>query len=187
MRFRFSAFVILFLAVACSDVAKRDLKPGNYLSDGLVKRSLMLQLVQFTDKLPEGFTHEQRFDSLALPVFQQRASIHELSFLYPTDSVIYFQITRPAPSLFKERIAIGGWFTLQPNGKITDVEQLYVTPKLRPEELVVRTATLFRELVQTGNVKGFLSDRNYVNYPDSVNQYNSQLNKWEYVPKGKWN
>lgn len=139
-----------------------------------------MQLVKRTDKLAPGSSYDNRDSAEFMPYYTERMKLHDFANYYMNDSVRYFQLYRIVPSLYKEKIAIAGRYRTGANGEITEFEEVYITPKMKQEDLDEKAGELFRELVENGNVQEYMGQRAFIDFPDSLNVYNKQTQRWDF-------
>ncbi len=166
----------LFL-VSCG-LSPQATRPKKSLDVQAEKNRIFLELVRLTDKLAPYASFENRDSSAFDGYYKQRLSIHDFANYYITDSVRYFQLYRIAPSLFQEKIAIAGKYRTGKKGEILDFEEVYITKKLKPEELESTADQLFLELIQKGNVDDQLKNKKLIDFPDEVNSYSVEQRRW---------
>jgi len=148
------------------------------------RNRVFLQLIIKTDKLAPGANFENRDSLLFRQHYINRMRIHDFAGYFLTDTVRYFMLYRVAPSLFKEKFAIGGRYTTGKDGQIIGFEELFITPKMKESELDQKAGELFAQLVTTGNIDEYVKNRKYVDFPDELNTYNKKLQRWEFtLPK----
>lgn len=171
--------------VAACGVTKNDVQVSKWLDTEAERQRVLINLVTYTDKIAPGANFSNR-DSIAfVDYYQERLMVHEFANYFIKDSVCYFQLYKIAPSLFKERIAIAGRFTTDGKGKINQIEEVYITPKLKPGELELTANELFINLVENDHVNQFMGNRKYVEFPDSLNTYNTEQKRWVFKYE-KW-
>lgn len=140
-------------------------------------------------KLEHGVNYENRFEDSCKEYFIKKQAEHKFSFeryFITKDSVHYFLIWKVAPSLYEKKLAIGGRYKKDANGKIIEFEEIFNTPKMKLDELKEKSFMLFNYMVENGNVDPYLADYNLVEFPDGKCVYNKENSRWILTDQERW-
>ncbi len=171
--------VLIGICASCG-LTPSQTKTSKWITARSEQDRIFLQLVTLTDKRPAGATVDNRDSVAFVDYYTARLRVHEFGNYYIADSVRYFQLYKVVPSLFKERIAIGGRYKTDGKGNITEFEELYTTPKLKPEVFEETANELFLEMVNKGNVDAYLKQKAMIEFPDANCHYNKETRSWIY-------
>ena len=175
------SILLFILAVSfwsCSGEDSRY-KPEDYFTSGQME-AIKLQLVLKTCKKPEG--------NLTMPeieaYYQEEAKTYQWHFAHETDKGFYFLISRPAPSLYGKRSAIGGFFSTPDHMQIRGFKEIFHTFKMKPAELIKNGGVLFEKMVNGQDLRPFYHSRakdkeGWIEFPDELNYYDSTSQSWK--------
>lgn len=156
-----------------------DIKVKRWLQTERDKARVFKELVRRTDRLAPGATIANR-DSLPFDeYYTHRVSKHDFANYFINDSIRFFQIYRHCPD--NRKFAIAGCYTTDKNGNIKEFEEIYITPRFKNEEIEARADLVFLNLIKTGNVKAFLGNRDFIDFPDSLNHYDKANQQWVFA------
>lgn len=182
----------LLLVVAVIALFACD-KKDPYAVENYIKPEDKLQslvpLYPYLAKLENGVNYNNRFDSVQRAYFEEKQKVHKFSFerYYITkDSVHYFLIWKVAPSLYEKKIAIGGRYKKDANGKVYAFEELFNTPKMKLDELKEKSFELFDFMVDNGNVEAYWGDYDRIEFPDGKCIYDKENHKWIFTDNERW-
>jgi hypothetical protein len=172
---------LIFLAVSLLSCSSEDsrYKPEDYFTSGQME-AIKLQLVLRTCKKPES--------NLSMPeieaYYQEEAKTYQWHFAHETDKGFFFLISRPAPSLYGKRSAIGGFFSTPDNMQIHGFKEIFHTFKMKPDELVKRGGILFEKMVNGQDLRPYYHSRakdqeGWIEFPDNLNYYDSTSQSWK--------
>lgn len=178
--FRF--FVLIFIAgiltVSCGQ--KDKYSPNAYFPQEIID-SLMVDMVTYIGKMPRSADHITRHDSKHREYYREMSREYQLHKLYVNeDGAHYYYMFRPARHPLGNRRGVGGMFYLDENNELQDFGEIFVTTVANEEDLAVFAEKLFMELVQSGNVDKYLSDRNMIEWPDDRCLYDFEKKEWRY-------
>jgi hypothetical protein len=175
-----SSFVIAFafLMLSCSGEDSRY-KPEDYFTSGQME-AIKLQLVLKTCKKPDGTPSMAEIKAY----YEEEAKTYQWHFTHETNKGFYFLISRPAPSLFGKRLAIGGFFLSPDHLQIHRFKEIFQTIKMKPDELVQRGSVLFEKMVNGQDLKPYYLSRakekqGWIELPDDVHYYDSTSLTWK--------
>ena len=159
---------------------KETYSPETYFSSEKQHQFLM-NISRYVAKLPKHTSHEQKFDSKHDLYYQEEMQKYEIQHYYiSSDSVHYFLINRPAPSLYAKKVAIGGRLKYD-KGMLIEYEEVFRTWKLKEDELEKKGEMLFAAMVEKGNVDQYLPNKtqdDWVEFPDSKNYFDKASRRW---------
>ncbi|MBO9700169.1 MAG: hypothetical protein J7604_08145 [Sporocytophaga sp.] len=172
-----SIIFILLTSVFLS--CKKSYDPENLLT-ARQKDSLLTTLIIQMDKLQAGANMETRFEEKFREGYEQRKKLFSLDQYYiDKDGFHYFMVIRRVPSLYEaNKRAEAGRFRKDANGKITDFEEIFLTPILSDEEAHDKGVTLLHEYISTGNIEKYKNDITYVEFPNLTWTYNKKKQAW---------
>jgi hypothetical protein len=173
----FSAALMILILAACSDSYKVE----NFKEE---TNKNLTPILPYISKLEHGVNYDNRFDTANAAYFQEQLKQLQFSFeryFIAPDSTHYFLIWKKAPSLYEKKIAIGGRFKKDKNGKIYAFEELFNTPKMKLDELKEKSFPLFDYMVKNGNVDKYVGDYLLIEFPDERCVYDKKGNRWVFV------
>lgn len=174
------SILCLSLLAACSTSPDSGTRPGDYFTAGQQK-SLLLQLVLKTSK-PDLALQEPELGAW----YQEQLNKTEWWFAHEKDGGFYFLITRPAPSLYGKRMAIGGFFRSPDQMSIQGFREHFHTFKMKPEVLREKSALLFEKMVNGEDLSPYYHNRaksgeEWIEFPDDLYQYDSLQGEWRMI------
>ncbi len=175
---RIAIYFVLAVCFASCGTSQHDIKASKWLKSEKERQRVLLELVIHTDKLAPGASYLNRDSSAFIEYYTEKAKFQELANYYIKDTVCYFQIYKAPPSLLNERIAVAGRFKTDGRGHIAQIEEIYITPKLKPGELEEKSSELFINLIENDHVEAFKGNKQYVAFPDTLNHYDKQQQRW---------
>ncbi len=172
-----SIIFILLTSVFLS--CKKSFNPENLLTGGQ-KDSLLTALIIQMDKLQAGANTETRFEEQFRDGYEQRKRFFSLDQYYiDKEGFHYFMVIRRVPSLYESnKRAEAGKFRKDANGKITDFEEIFLTPILSEEEAQDKGVILLQEYITKGNIEKYKNDITYVEFPNLTWTYNKEKQAW---------
>ncbi|HVD96617.1 MAG TPA: hypothetical protein VNB90_00340 [Cytophagaceae bacterium] len=179
------ALVSLF--VSCKQ-EKKNYNVEGYLSKDAQEQELV-QIRPYISKLEYGVNYNNRFSDTNKTFFDEQQKIYKFNFeqyYINNDSVHYFLIWKVAPSLYAKKIAIGGKYKKDANGKIYAFQEIFNTPKMKLDELKEKSYSLFDYMVENGNVDKFFGDYELVEFPDGRCLYDTTGHKWILTQNPRW-
>lgn len=180
--FKTNLFLVTIVLLAFSCNQPKNYSPSQYLTEESSK-VLLRKLIPYSSKLPNGFDYKNRFDTRLDSFYTKEVENYKMEKYYISskDSFHYFLISRPAPSLFEKRIAIGGKFKKDASENVTAFEESFWTFKMKKEEFEKKTATLFSYYVEGKDLSAFLSkntSEEWIEFPDDKCHYNKTEQRW---------
>lgn len=171
--------VVLFIQSCHSS---KDYNTESYLSVK-EKDEVLQSIIRYMGKPPENVSASEKFDAKHNDYYLDIASRHkfELYFIDETGTH-YFLISRPAPSLYEKRVAIGGKLKLNEKGELLEYEEVFRTWKMKDEELKVKGLLLFDLMVNNNDVSPYYrvnSTEEYIEFPDEHNYYDKTDRTWK--------
>jgi hypothetical protein len=182
---RYRILIIIFVCflpvIACNNNERFDPR-GHFSSSG--EKEFLLRLMPYVTKLPRGVSPEQRFDPGLRNFYSDEVMKYTLhSYFFSTrDSFAYFLITRPAPSLYEKRIAIGGRLKQDRKGNITGYEEIFWTFKMEPAELSAKAGKLFGEMVEGKSLEQYMPGKatgEWIEFPDGRIYFDKRSASWK--------
>jgi hypothetical protein len=172
---------IILIVLSCNP--NRDYNPESYLT--VREKDLVLQsIIRYMGKPPENVSASERFDSKHEKYYLDIASRYRFDEYYidEDNGTHYFLISRPAPSLYEKRVAIGGRLKLDEKGGLSEYEEIFRTWKMKEEDLKVKGLLLFDLMVNGKDLSPYYrinSSEEYIEFPDEYNYYNKSERMWK--------
>lgn len=174
------------LLVAVSIFQSCNLKK-NYSPDSHLtlkeKDKVLMSIIRYIGKAPENVALNERFDSKHDAHYLDIASRHRFDQYYIANNGIhYFLISRPAPSLFEKRVAIGGKLKFDENEQLIEYEEVFRTWKMKEEDLEVKGNLLFDLMINGKDLSSYYrinSSEEYIEFPDEHNHYDKTQRIWK--------
>ncbi|MBK5277715.1 MAG: hypothetical protein JJE09_02515 [Bacteroidia bacterium] len=174
--------ILLFVGVIQSCNDKKDYDPDSHLSIKEKDKALM-SIIRYLGKAPENVGMAEKFDEKYDAHYLDIASRHQFMCYYIDDEGIhYFLISRPAPSLYEKRVAIGGKLKLDQNGGLMEYEEVFRTWKMLEQDLEVRGLLLFDLMVNGKDLSQYYrtnSTEEYIEFPDEHNYFDKENRRWK--------
>jgi hypothetical protein len=146
--------------------------------------SLLADIITYIYKKPRYATHETRFNAEYRAYYvNQLPNFKPIFYTITEEGVHYYYLIRPAKSVNGSTRGVGGYFTKDSEGKITHFVELFNTPVFEEHILVTRGKTLFEEMMNTGEVKTYLGNTDFIEWPDDRLKYDKEKNEWRYDVK----
>lgn len=144
----------------------------------------MLQsIIHYMGKAPENVSLAERFDTRHDEYYLDIASRHKFEHYYIDENAIhYYLISRPAPSLYEKRVAIGGKLKLNEQHELVEYEEIFRTWKMKDEDLKVKGLLLFDWMVNQKDLSPYYranSSEEYIEFPDEHNYYDKTDRAWK--------
>jgi hypothetical protein len=177
---RLLAVLLSVLITSCH--SNRDYSPESYLS--IKKKDEVLQsIIRFMGKLPENVSASEKFDTKHDAYYLDIASRHKFELYFIDENgTHYFLISRPAPSLYEKRVAIGGKLKLTEQSELIEYEEIFRTWKMKEEDLEVKGQLLFDLMVNEKDLTPYYrinSTEEYIEFPDEHNFYDKTDRTWK--------
>jgi hypothetical protein len=143
--------------------------------------TILVNAVTFIGRKPPLATSETRFN----PEFREYYIEYSGSFSFflyhiGNDSTHYFYMIRPARSIEGNRRGVIGKFRMDDDMSLFEFEEFANTRIKSEQELKKTGITLFRELLENGNIRKHLPDTAIIEWPDSRLKYDKIKNEWRY-------
>lgn len=143
--------------------------------------TILVNAVTFVGKKPALATSVTRYN----PEFREHYIEYSDSFSFflyhiSDDSTHYFYMIRPARSLEGNRRGVIGKYRMNDDLSLYDFEEFANTLIKSEEELKSTGITLFRELLEKGNIDKYLPDTLFIEWPDDRLKYDKNKNEWRY-------
>ena len=154
---------------------------------GSERDTLLTGIVQYVDYVARGATIENRLEPRFRALYVTRLPKYTIDrYHVAADSTHYFFVIRPGGQNPLYKRGVGGKLRVDANGRITEFEELYNTPRLKDfDELRKRGRYIFGEMVKRGNVDDLVPMKMYIEWPDSMLMYDKEQHWWVATPKAK--
>ncbi len=181
MKHNISILILLSAALTILINCKReseDFSPDNYYAAD-VKDSLLVNMVTYIGKKPRLADYQTRHNQEHRKFYIQQSENYRLVYYYITDhGTHYYYMIRPARSPRGNTRGVGGRFRMKEPLMLYDFEELFNTPILDEQELSVIGKTLFREMLNSGNLDLYMGNKDYIEWPDERLRYDKIRNEW---------
>jgi len=140
-----------------------------------------MQLVLKTCNKPEGLQTKEEIEAY----YQTELQTYIWHYAFEKDGIIYFFLSRPAPSLYGKRSGIGGSFRSADHLSIKSYREVFHTFKLSAAELEERGRILFEKLVKGKDLSGYqpggkdCKNKEWIEFPDKLNYYDESSQSWK--------
>jgi hypothetical protein len=170
------AFFLLF--ASCKQEPSKS-KPSDYFTTGQEKE-LLMQLDKRVGEKPDLTLSSPEQDAW----YQEMAKTYQWHFVHESPEGFYYLISRPAPSLYGKRAALGGWFSSKDHLTIQNYREIFHTFKMKPEDLLKKSAVLFEKMVNREDLSSYYPNRNkeneeWIEFPDELNYYDTAAHAWK--------
>lgn len=173
---------IVFQGLYCCQTKPQKTRPGDYFSAGQ-QQVILAQLIRKTAKRPESTASASEVEAY----YQAQAATYHWHFAHSKNGIIYYFISRPAPSLYGKRTGLGGVFELKDGVNIAGFKEVFHTFKMKPEDLLQKGSLLFEKMVNHESLKKFepgnQGKEEWIEFPDPLNHYDSTAQSWIFGTK----
>jgi hypothetical protein len=147
------------------------------------KDKVLQSIIRYMGKLPENINASEKFDTKHDAYYLDIASRHKFELYFiDKEGTHYFLISRPAPSLYEKRVAIGGKLKLNEQGELMEYEEIFRTWKMSKEDLKVKGLLLFDLMVNQKDLSPYYrsnSIEEYIEFPDEHTYYDKTDRTWK--------
>ncbi len=175
------ALFLLLLSACLQTKEQRIYNPDTYLTQA-DKETLMVDIISRIYTLPENMRslNNQRTELPFRRYFAAQLPKFQLKFYHITpDSTHLFYVIRPARNAKNYNRGVGGRFK-KCNNQLYDFEEVFVTPCMPDDSLLIRGEELFREFVKSGNVNMYLMSPLFIEWPNEMSVYDKKKMEWVY-------
>ena len=173
--------VLVWLLVACGN-RTNQYKPEQHLKPE-AQQAFLYQISRYVAKLPKGVYHDGKFDARFDPYYREEMKKYRLeSYFVGSDGTSYFMVSRPAPSLYEKRVAIGGKVKYDAKGELVSYEEVFRTWKMKPDDLARKSGILFGTMVEGGNLEKYSpqnTQEEWVEFPDNRTYFDVAARRWK--------
>ncbi len=167
------------LMFACDP--KTDYQPDTYM-DPIEQDKLLNSIIRYVGKLPPKAADSAKFDPRYDGYYQELVSKHRLTHYYVLENgEAFFMLRRPAPSLQKKFVAIGGRMKFNDADSLIEYEEVFRTWRLVPDTLARRSALLFDKMIKGESLEPFLTKNSpdeYIEFPDDRTFFDKTSRTW---------
>ncbi|MBM3176996.1 MAG: hypothetical protein FJZ78_03220 [Bacteroidetes bacterium] len=172
----------IFLGIFFIACTGRGYEPGLHLT--LHEQKIFVQrIIRLAARTPESLGSGDRFDARYDSFYLDQASKHQMEAYFKNGKREYFMLSRPAPSLFEKRVAIGGYVVFNEQGGIDDYEELFRTWKMVPDTLKRRSSFLFEKMVKGESLKPWETVNSggieFIEFPDDRTYFDKASRTWK--------
>ncbi len=169
---------IIFLLTTCKNESMYDI--SSYHDQDTID-TLLVNLVTLVGVKPKAANWETRLLPEHRPYYINHAKQFSFDRYYIShEGIHYFFMVRPARHPKGNQRGVGGKFRLTEDLQIYELEELFNTPVMPYEEIVLKGREIFAEMLATGNVERFLKNKDYIEWPDERLKYDKIKNEWRY-------
>lgn len=171
--------LILFFSCTSSSPTHEDAALDTYFTKE-AQDSLMADLATYLYVRPQGVRRMEQFDIKHRAYYIKNSSKFEIDKLYQeNDSSYYFFILRPARHAKFNQRGVGGIFTYK-QGKIVDFEEIYNTPVMEKEAVLLKGRALFQAMLKDKTIEKYIGNKEYLEWPDGRSRYDKSIYEWVY-------
>lgn len=140
-----------------------------------------MQLVLKTCRKPEGLQSKEEVEEY----YKTELQTYFWHYAYEKGGLMYFFLSKPAPSLYGKRTGIAGSFKSQDRMSIKSYREVFRTFKLSPSELEERGRILFEKMVNGKDLTGYqpggkeCKNKEWIEFPDKMNYYDESAQSWK--------
>lgn len=175
---KLTGYVFLLISiVGCSKTESFD--PDQLSSEE--RSRLMRGVIRYAGKLPPRVNSGAQFSSEHDMFYEEQLRDAILENVYKKDGYYYFLISQSAPSIVTKRHATGGRIKFSGEATVEDYEEVFRTWKLVPETLKIRSAVLFKKMVNGEDLRPYYAKTtgtDYIEFPDERTFFSKQERKW---------
>ena len=171
---------LAFLLLTCKN--KQGYDPNKNLSAEDQKKFIQ-RIIRFAARTPESLGLGDKFDPRYDSFYLDQSSKHTMEAYIKKGEKEYFLLSRPAPSLFEKRVAIGGYVVVDKEGGVDDYEEVFRTWKMFPDTLRRRSLFLFEKMVDGESLKTWETVNSggteYIEFPDERTYFDKRSRSWK--------
>ncbi len=175
--------ILLISILGCTAFAcKKKDDPLSYFTPS-ERDSLLTHIITYVYTRPPEATAQTRFKPSFKAYYVNH--LHDFQFkkyFVSEEGIHYFYLIRPARGPQGNIRGVGGSFTLTETGEIVSFRELFNTPIGTQEELNAKGEELFNWLVHHGNVRNYLKNPDYIEWPDKMTYYDTLQYEWLIKP-----
>lgn len=143
--------------------------------------SLLITIVTYMGKRAPLADHNSKFSNEFRYYYQEQAQHFTWCYLHKNaDDLYHYYIIRPARSSDENQRGAGGSFRIRNDGQLDEFVEIFNTPVNTNDSLKIIGATLFQEMITTGNVDKYLGKPSMIEWPDDRLRYDKERNEWRY-------
>lgn len=143
--------------------------------------SLMVDIVTFMGKNPPAADHMTRHDPVYRKYYTGLSNDFHYQYYYMSgDGIHYYYILRPARHPLGNQRGVGGSFRLDPENRITEFREVFVTHVLDKNTLKEEGRRLFSLMVEKGSIDEHPDHQKLVEWPDERCRYDMEKKEWRY-------
>jgi len=174
----FLFLAIFFLSACQNDSQKYDI--NTYFSPD-EQDTLMTNIMIYIYKTPRGVRKENKHNEEYRRLYASQ--IKEFRFLkyhIDEDSTHFFLMIRPARNAHGHKRGVAGKYKLGPDLELRDFEEIFNTPMLAEDSIVVRTQHLWDDLMHFNHVDRYFMNKSYIEFPNDQCTYDKEMKEWVY-------
>ena len=156
--------------------------PSNYLSKEEIL-TFKNKIIRNVEALSNNATQKTKWKTIHNDYYAKKAESLDLMHYYKdADGFIYFAVAKIAPSLKLKKIATIGKLKIEKDS-IIYYEEIARTWKMEVPELTEKTKILFDKIATEKDISKYYTKNSqpefWIEFPDDVNYYNTDLRKWD--------
>lgn len=169
--------IFTFLILGCKEEIQKT-RPEQYFTSSQ-EESILKQIVKKTAKKPEGLSSESDIEAY----YNLQTKHYIWHFTHEKNGGFYYFMSRPAPSLYGKRSGLGGYFKTTDRLNINGLKEIFITFKMKPDNLLKKGSILFEKMVNQENLESYypgkIKDEEWIEFPDALNYYDSTSQSWK--------
>ncbi|MGK0638795.1 hypothetical protein [Schleiferia thermophila] len=176
--------LVVFATNSCKDYNKKyDFTPSKHLTEQ-EDSAFRYSIIRYVGKLPPKASHTIKFDPYFDEYYVQLANTHKLDYYYTSeDGLVYFQVSRIAPSLHEKYVATGGKMKVDDRGNIIYYEEVYRTWKMPLNDMLKVTKNVFTDMVNGKSLEKYYTsntseDVYIIEFPDEDTYFDTEKRVW---------
>ena len=175
-------FLFILLFTSCDQTQSKNINQLNEL-DSLAIYDYKQKLIRYIGRMPEGASQENKFHAYFDAHYKNQLNNHELMAFHQVNGhESYFLFSRIAPSIKLKKVAIGGKVSIDDNGEVAQIEEVFRTWKQIPDTLEKRALMLFKKMVQGENLSPYYTENtgntDYIEFPNQEVWYDQKKQHW---------
>ena len=178
MKYIFSFSLVLFLIFSCNQAEKYDI--NDHFEDN-IQDTILTNIIIEIYKVPRGVHKSEKRDPKHRSLYvSQIDKFQFLKYHVDEDGFHYFYILRPARNADNLKRGVAGRYKIDKGYNLLEFEEIFNTPMLESELVKSRGEDLWADLMYFKNVDRYISNKDYIEFPNENAKYDKNLKEWVY-------